>query len=158
MRNWRTVGKSRSPSTTTAAKASVALAPSSLTASRTARTKASRRVRRTCAVSRTAMRSSSSRSARRRFRSSRTWWWIAKRLTGFSTPVDSSASAPAAHRTPIPSSFRKKTRIWPWTPRSALAAARAWPPARMPAPCCSSRRKFPTSVCCRKASRSGIVA
>lgn len=40
----------------------------------------------------------------------------------------------------------------------ASAAAPAWPPAKMPLPCCSRPPRSPTSICCRRASRNAPSA
>ena len=61
-----------------------------------------------------------------------------------------------ARRQPHPRSRRR----WPtrrWTPRSASAAAPAWPPARTAPPTCSPRPRSPTSTCCRRASPSATA-
>ena len=98
-------------------------------------------------------------------RSSRTW---------SSTAAPSTASSPAGGficgphrqraRTATPSRSPRRTPSWRWTPPPASAAAPAWPPARTPRPCCSSRPRSRTSACCpqgqpeRDAACSTMVA
>ena len=72
--------------------------------------------------------------------------------------ADLSRSPPAAHRTETRFQFRRTTRKKQWTRRRASVAARASRRAKMPRRCCSFRRKFRTSRCCRRAKPNANVA
>ena len=90
----------------------------------------------------------------RRFPCCATWPSIAPRSTASSRPAASSARPPAARRTRTRSWFPRSRPRRRLTRPPASDAARAWPPAPTPRPCCSPRRRSRISIRCRKGSRS----